>query len=134
MRSVAVLALVAVAHAPGLVVSYDGRIWVEGRSVARGEEPAWSPDGTRIAFQRAGDVYVVDRDGRNEPAADADRLRGLSCLVAGRGSGRLLGRSRDLHSPPPRPQAHAAHADVEAGAPGLHAGVLAERGDDRVLA
>lgn len=31
-----------------------------------GTRAAWSPDSRRIAFQRAGDVYVIDTDGRNE--------------------------------------------------------------------
>ena len=29
------------------------------------ENPAWSPDGTRIAFDRNGDIYVMDPDGSN---------------------------------------------------------------------
>lgn len=55
-----------VADAPGLVVSQGGRIYVEGRAVGRGTEPAWSPDGRRIAYQRLGEIYVADADGRHE--------------------------------------------------------------------
>ena len=55
-----------VAEAPGLVVSQSGRIYVEGRQVARGTEPVWSPDRRRIAYQRLGEIYVADADGRNE--------------------------------------------------------------------
>jgi Tol biopolymer transport system component len=29
-------------------------------------EPAWSPDGTRISFQRSGEIAVMDADGSNE--------------------------------------------------------------------
>ena len=55
-----------VATQPGLVVSDGGKIYVEGRSVARGSQPVWSPDGRRIAFQRLGEIYVVDADGTDE--------------------------------------------------------------------
>ena len=55
-----------VADAPGLVVSQSGRIYVEGRPVARGTDPVWSSDGERIAYERLGEIYVADADGRNE--------------------------------------------------------------------
>jgi TolB protein len=31
-----------------------------------GEAPAWSPDGSRIAFHRGGGIYVINADGTNE--------------------------------------------------------------------
>jgi Tol biopolymer transport system component len=55
-----------VAALPGLVVAHGGKIYVEGRAVARGAQPAWAPDGRRIAFTRAGEIYVADADGRNQ--------------------------------------------------------------------
>ena len=55
-----------VATAPGLVVAHTGKIYVEGRPVARGSHPAWSPDGRQVAFHRLGEIYVVDADGRHE--------------------------------------------------------------------
>jgi TolB protein len=55
-----------VAQAPGLVVAQGGSVYVDGREIAKGDQPAWSPDGTRVAFHRNGEIRVVDRDGRNE--------------------------------------------------------------------
>ncbi|MDQ3823377.1 MAG: hypothetical protein M3321_09075, partial [Actinomycetota bacterium] len=55
-----------VADDPGLVVAHGGTIYVEGRAVARGGEPTWSPDGRRIAFSRLGEIYVADANGGNE--------------------------------------------------------------------
>jgi TolB protein len=55
----------AVASGGGLVVEHAGRIYVDGAPVARGRQPAWSPDGRRIAFVRDGLVFVADRDGGN---------------------------------------------------------------------
>jgi TolB protein len=55
-----------VADGPGLVVAQGGSIYVEGRPVAKGAQPVWSPDGARIAYQRFGEIHVVDADGRND--------------------------------------------------------------------
>lgn len=52
--------------AAALVVSYGGTISVDGRPVARGTQPAWSPDGRRIAFVRDGDIHVVGADGTGD--------------------------------------------------------------------
>ncbi len=49
-----------------LAVEHDGRIVVGGRAIARGAQPAWSPDGRRVAFRRDGAVLVVDADGRHQ--------------------------------------------------------------------
>ena len=64
--SAATAAAPTVASAPGLVVSSGGSIYVEGEKVTRGTQPAWSPDGERIAFARLGRLYVANRDGSNE--------------------------------------------------------------------
>lgn len=55
-----------VAAGHGLVVAQGGTIYVEGRAVVKGDQPTWSPDGRRIAFQRNGEIRVVDRDGHDE--------------------------------------------------------------------
>ena len=54
-----------IASVPGLVVSQGDRIYVEGRQIARGSQPTWSPDGRRIAFVRLGEIWVAGADGRN---------------------------------------------------------------------
>lgn len=69
------------APATQLAIVRDGHIYVvksNGADLVQlvsGDEPAWSPDGRRIAFVRrregapdwtAGDVYVIDADGSNE--------------------------------------------------------------------
>ena len=63
---IAAAAAPPVADAPGLVVSHQGRVFVEGAPVARGSLPAWSPDGSRIAYARTGEIYVANADGSGE--------------------------------------------------------------------
>lgn len=60
------IAAVPVARGPGLVVSQQNGVYVDGRQVARGSQPVWSSDGSRIAYTRLGEIYVADADGRNE--------------------------------------------------------------------
>ena len=55
-----------VAKGRGLVVSQGGRIYVDGTPLTRGSQPAWSPNGKRIAFVRDGQIFVVDADGQHE--------------------------------------------------------------------
>lgn len=55
-----------VASAPGLVVSQSGKIYVAGKLVTKGTQPAWSPDGLRIAFVRYGEIHVAAPDGSND--------------------------------------------------------------------
>ena len=55
-----------VAKRPGLVVAHGGHVYVNGAPIARGAEPTWSPSGRQIAFKRDGQIFVVDRSGRNE--------------------------------------------------------------------
>jgi Tol biopolymer transport system component len=57
-----------VAAAPGLVVSHAGKIYVEGKAVARGTQPRWSPDGSQIAFVRDGEIHVIAPDGTRDRA------------------------------------------------------------------
>jgi dipeptidyl aminopeptidase/acylaminoacyl peptidase len=62
--------------APGLLVfSSEGNIYTiapdgspplsQLTSDGSSDHPRWSPDGGRIAFDRAGDIYVMDADGEN---------------------------------------------------------------------
>jgi TolB protein len=54
---------------PGPILFGRGGIWAinpDGSNlvqVAEGSGPAWSPDGSRIAFARDGDLYVMNSDG-----------------------------------------------------------------------
>jgi TolB protein len=57
----AAVALVASSHGQLVLLDGGGRVV---RSLGPGESPAWSADGTRIAFVRRGDVFVVGADGR----------------------------------------------------------------------
>jgi Tol biopolymer transport system component len=66
LATAAAAAQAPVASGKGLVVAQGGRIYVDGAPVAKGSLPAWSPDSTRIAYVRFGEIYVSDADGRNE--------------------------------------------------------------------
>ena len=46
--------------------------WTQVTATALADEqyPSWSPDGTRIAYVRAGDVWVANSDGTGEAALD----------------------------------------------------------------
>lgn len=55
-----------VAKGRGLVVSQNGRIYVDGNRIARGSQPTWSPSGKQIGFVRDGQIFVVDADGKHE--------------------------------------------------------------------
>jgi Tol biopolymer transport system component len=56
---------VPVASAPGLAVSQGGKLYVEGALVGAGTQPAWSADGSRLAFVRGGGLYVAGAHGEN---------------------------------------------------------------------
>jgi len=43
------------------------RTLIEGESPRT--EPAWSPDGSKIAFNRGSDVYLMNADGSNQAPA-----------------------------------------------------------------
>jgi Tol biopolymer transport system component len=67
VAAAAVLASVAAAGLPeSIAVAQDGQVLVDGKAVARGGAPAWSPNGTQLAYVRRGQLYVADSDGRGE--------------------------------------------------------------------
>src|SRR5688572_30243695 len=59
-------AQVSVAKGPGLVVSLGGGIYLNGKQIANGSQPTWSPNGKQVAFHRNGEIFVIDADGKNE--------------------------------------------------------------------
>jgi TolB protein len=57
----AAVVLVASTHGQIVLLDNGGRAI---RSLGAGESPAWSSDGSRIAFVRGGDVFTIRADGR----------------------------------------------------------------------
>jgi len=62
----ALIAAAAIATGPGLAVSHGGSIYVDGKKIARGSQPAWSPSGKQIVFNRDGQIFVIDANAKNE--------------------------------------------------------------------
>lgn len=61
------------------------------RQLAAGGEPAWSPDGSKLAYVRDGEVYVANADGGGETAVGAGHYPSWSpdgsALAVSRGDG-----------------------------------------------
>jgi Tol biopolymer transport system component len=55
------------------VMNDDGSGQVKVAETTQGSSPAWSPDGTRLAFQDVGGIYTINADGTGET-----RLAGTS--------------------------------------------------------
>jgi len=55
------------------VMNDDGSGQAKVAETTQGSSPAWSPDGTRLAFQDAGGIYTINADGTGET-----RLAGTS--------------------------------------------------------
>ena len=68
-------------------VRSDGTGLVQLTSLGVNREPAWSPDGARIAFVRdqgKWDIYVMNADGSNVVRRTNGGWLLLACVVAGR--------------------------------------------------
>jgi hypothetical protein len=67
VAAAAILAAPATAAAPALKPSLarvvGGTVVVDGRRLFRGATPAWSPDGSQLAFARDGDLWIANADG-----------------------------------------------------------------------
>jgi TolB protein len=89
------LAVAPVAKAPGLVVSEYDRLYVDGKRFAMGTQPAWSADGTQIAFVRDGKVFVARADGTEERPL-TDRVQASSPAWSPDGKRLAFGGRRDV--------------------------------------
>lgn len=70
MRRMVALAAFGLLHLAGAGISQaDAQLRVVRVDEVPGIEgtyPSWAPDGERLAFERGGDLYIVERDGSNE--------------------------------------------------------------------
>jgi hypothetical protein len=57
-----------------LAFDRDGMIYAGSTPLVAGEDPAWSPDGSVLAFVRDGELFTVASDGTEEQQLTVDRL------------------------------------------------------------